>query len=53
MFFLTHWKVMVSLCLVVALTANAVVSRVQLAGCRADLAESRAQVTVLAATHET
>jgi hypothetical protein len=46
-FFLTHWKLIGVALLIAALAFWGAIGRMQLAGCRADLAESQAQVTVL------
>lgn len=47
---LAHWKLIGVAMLIAALAAWGVVGRMQLSGCRADLAEAQAQVTVLSAS---
>lgn len=47
---LTHWKLIGVALLIAVLAAWGAIGRMQLAGCRADLAQSEAQVTVLSAS---
>jgi len=47
---LAHWKLIGVALLIAVLAAWGAIGRMQLAGCRADLAQSEAQVTVLSAS---